>query len=317
MASLRQSLEKVAPTNSRILIQGECGTGKETLAREVHRRSKCAQGPFVVVSCANLRPSSFEEELFGVEKTQEGLCKIGFLEQAHGGTLFLSAVHDMPLETQGKILRVLHEHPFQRLGGGQPVHVDLRLIASTSVDLQEAVRKGTFRQDLYYRLNVVSLRSPALRERGEDISRLATFFLNKLAAGLEVGEKKWTGESLAAMQAYRWPGNIRELKNVVERALIFAPPHLETLGLDVLPGEIQGLVPPTVDGAEKNQEILSLPLKEARECFERQYLFAQVNRFSGNISRTASFVGMERSALHRKIRELKVKTERSRMALDT
>jgi len=303
MASLKERLEKVALSNSRILIQGESGTGKGMLAQEIHTLSKRAQGPFVVVSCANLVPELFEGELFGIERTRDGKCKSGFLEQAHGGTLFLSSVQDMPLETQGKILRVLQEQPFQRLGGTRLIHVDVRLISSTSVDLKEAVANGKFREDLYYRLNVVSLRTPPLRERVQDIPELANNFLRKLASQLEMGEKHWHENALNLMQAYEWPGNIRELKNVVERALILASPDQQILGPDLLMQDLHNVVPSALMD-ETHKEVLSLPLKEAREHFERQYLFAQVNRFAGNVSRTATFVGMQRSALYRKLRLL-------------
>jgi len=303
MASLKERLEKVALSNSRILIQGESGTGKGMLAQEIHTLSKRAQGPFVVVSCANLVPELFEGELFGIERTRDGKCKSGFLEQAHGGTLFLSSVQDMPLETQGKILSVLQEQPFQRLGGTRLIHVDVRLISSTSVDLKEAVANGKFREDLYYRLNVVSLRTPPLRERVQDIPELANNFLRKLASQLEMGEKHWHEDALNLIQAYEWPGNIRELKNVVERALILASPDQQILGPDLLMQDLHNVVPSALMD-ETHKQVLSLPLKEAREHFERQYLFAQVNRFAGNVSRTATFVGMQRSALYRKLRLL-------------
>lgn len=314
MQNLRQVVEKVSGTNSRILIHGESGTGKELLAREIHRLSKRASGPFIVAPCASLLPSSFEEELFGIEKPGEGVYKIGLLEQAHGGSLFLSSVHDMPLVTQGKILRVLQEQTFKRVGGAQPVQVDVRVLASTSLNLLEAIAQEKFREDLYYRLNVVSLPVCPLRERREDLEMLAQFFLEKLATMLEISERQWAPEALAALQIYDWPGNIRELKNVIERALIFSSDEKTPLGLDLLPTEIQGIVPTTVNNGDKSGEILSLPLKQAREFFEKQYLLAQVNRFCGNISRTAHFVGMERSALHRKLRLLQVEPSRKKVS---
>ena len=312
MQTLKHSVEKVAPTNSRILINGESGTGKEMLAREIHRLSKRSQGPFVVAPCARLVPTSFEEELFGVERPGEGAYKVGLLEQAHGGTLFLSSVQDMPLVTQGKILRVLQEQTFKRVGGAHPVQVDVRFVASTGINLQDAIAQELFREDLYYRLNVVSLEVAPLRERREDVEALAPFFLKKMCVNFERSARQWAAEAVVAMQIYDWPGNIREVKNVIERALIFSPDDTPLLTLDLLPPEIQGVVPATLDTSQKNRDILSLPLKQARESFEKQYLCAQVSRFEGNISKTAHFVGMERSALHRKLKDLQVASGRKK-----
>ncbi len=305
MQHLKASIDKIAVTNSRVLITGESGVGKELIAREIQKRSKKSKGPFVVVPCANLDPLTFEEELFG-RNDSEGNKKVGLLEKAHGGVLFLDSVSDMPLLTQGKILRVLQENTFERLGDHASVPIDVRVLASTTLPLSEAIRLGHFREDLYYRLNVVPLEIPPLRRRREDIALLLEHFLNKMCASLGMGAKKWEEEALAVLQAYHWPGNIRELRNVTERALILSNDEKKLLGVESLTPEVQGVLPKRVHDQEKSQDILSLSIKQAREFFEKEYLLAQVSRFGGNISRTAEFIGMERSALHRKLRLLQV-----------
>ena len=312
--NLRQSIEKVAPTGSRVLITGPAGSGKEVVARMVHARSRRNNGPFVVLNCATMHPDRLELELFGSESEQEGTGgrKIDTFEQAHGGTLLLDEVADMPLETQGKIVRVLQDQTFERLGGRRRVEVDVRVIASTNRDLEQEMQEGRFRQDLYYRLNVVPLRVPSLRDRRDDVPALIAYFLARAAeqAGLPV--RQISEDVIAALQVYEWPGNVRQLRNLAEWMLIMAPGDArEPIRIENLPPEISATAP-AVTRLDKGSEIMNLALREARELFEREYLMAQVNRFGGNISKTAAFVGMERSALHRKLKSLGVPaTERA------
>ncbi len=309
ISQLRQSVEKVAPTSSRVLITGVSGTGKEVIARLIHAKSKRAEGPFVVVNCATMAPERMEIELFGTVSdglAEDGSGKVGLFEQAHGGTLFLDEVPDMPMETQGKIVRVLQEQTFERVGGGGRVEVSVRVIASTSKDLPEMISLGGFREDLYYRLNVVPLAVPPLAERREDIPALTEYFMNRAAEVSGSTPRKIGPDAMAALQAYDWPGNVRQLHNVVDWLLIMVSGDGEQLvRADMLPPEIGTITPPILR-FEQSFEFLGLPLRDAREEFERQYLGAQVTRFGGNISRTANFVGMERSALHRKLKSLGV-----------
>ncbi|MQP65345.1 response regulator [Niveispirillum sp. SYP-B3756] len=304
---MRHSIEKVAPTGSRVLVSGPPGSGKEVAARMLHARSRRADGPFVALNCATMRPDRLEVELFGTEHASEGGGrKVGTFEQAHGGTLYLDEVADMPLETQGKIVRVLQEQTFERVGGTSRVEVDVRVIASSNRDLTAEIEQGRFRQDLFYRLSVVPLKMPALRERREDIPLLARHFMQRTSESAGLPIRVFGEDAMAALQAYDWPGNVRQLRNTVEWLLIMASGDAsEPIRADMLPPEI-GAITPTVLKWEKGGEIMGLPLREAREVFEREYLLAQVTRFGGNISRTASFVGMERSALHRKLKSLGV-----------
>ncbi|HTH97591.1 MAG TPA: sigma-54 dependent transcriptional regulator [Stellaceae bacterium] len=304
---LRQAIERVAPTGSRVLITGPAGSGKEVVARLLHQRSRRAKGPFVAMNCATMRPERLEVELFGTEATDgEGPRKIGTFEQAHGGTLFLDEVSDMPLETQGKIVRVLQEQVFERVGGSAKVDVDVRVVASSNRDLAAEIAAGKFREDLFYRLSVVPIRLPPLRDRREDIPLLVTYFMERSAKSAGLSKRELGEDAMAALQAYEWPGNVRQLRNVIDWLLIMAPGDSKDLiRADMLPAEIGSIVP-TVLKWEKGGEIMSLPLRDAREVFEREYLLAQVTRFGGNISRTASFIGMERSALHRKLKSLGV-----------
>ncbi len=307
VGQLRNVIEKVAPTSSRVMVSGAPGTGKEVVARMVHGRSRRAEGPFVILNCATLRPDRLESELFGAEPGETGGArKIGVLEQAHGGTLLLDEVADMPLETQGKIVRVLQENTFMRLGGGSRVEVDVRVLSSTNRDLPSEIENGRFRQDLFYRLSVVPVRVPSLVERREDIPLLAKHFITRSAEGSGLPPRELGEDALAALQAYDWPGNVRQLRNAIDWMLIMntGDPR-QPLRADMLPPEI-GAITPAVLKWEKGGEIMGLPLREAREVFEREYLLSQVTRFGGNISRTASFVGMERSALHRKLKSLGV-----------
>jgi two-component system, NtrC family, nitrogen regulation response regulator NtrX len=304
---VRQQIERVSPTGSRVLISGPPGCGKEVAARLLHLLSKRATGPFVVINCAAMRADRLEIELFGSESMGEradGPTKVGTLEQAHGGTLLLDEVADMPLETQGKIVRVLQEQTFERVGGATRVEVDVRVIASTNRDLTEEMQGGRFRQDLFYRLNVVPIRMPSLRERREDIPMLLDYFMRRSAEISGLPAREIGPDALAWLQAYDWPGNVRQLRNVVDWLLIMAPGEpSEVIRADMLPPDIGSIAPSPLRGND-GLEMMSLPLREAREVFERRYLDAQVSRFGGNISKTAAFIGMERSALHRKLRAL-------------
>jgi two-component system, NtrC family, nitrogen regulation response regulator NtrX len=303
---LRQVIERVSPTNSRLLITGAPGTGKELVARTIHDTSPRASGPFIVINAATITPDAMETELFGVEG-KDGLSrKVGALEEAHGGTLYLDEVADMPKETQSKILRVLVDQNFQRVGGTTRVHVDVRIISSSSRDLPSLIEEGSFREDLFHRLSVVPIRVPSLAERREDIPELIEFFMEHVSTTSGLPRRHIGPDALAVLQSHDWPGNIRQLRNNVERLLILAlgEPEVE-ITADLLPNEIGALVPTTPTGVG-GEKLMGLPLREAREVFEREYLIAQINRFGGNISRTAEFIGMERSALHRKLKSLRI-----------
>jgi two-component system nitrogen regulation response regulator NtrX len=302
---IKKTLEKVAPTGSRVLITGPAGSGKEVIARALHNMSKRDDGPFVVVNCATMQPDRLETELFGTEGAQGR--KVGFLEMAHNGTLLLDEIADMPLETQGKILRALQEQSFSRVGGTTKVQVDVRVIASTNKNLEVLMAEGRFRQDLYYRLNVVPIKSVPLVQRRDDIPMLAQYFLTRAAEAGGLPIRTLGEDALAALQAYEWPGNIRQLRNAMEWLLIMHSKGdaKELIHADQLPPEITASTPNVLKW-EKGGEIMMLPLRDAREMFEREYLLAQVTRFGGNISRTANFIGMERSALHRKLKMLGV-----------
>ncbi|MDP9164417.1 MAG: sigma-54 dependent transcriptional regulator [Pseudomonadota bacterium] len=300
--TVRATLKRVAPTGSRVMITGPAGVGKEIAARTIHNWSPRANAPFIVLSAAMMSPDRVEEELFGTER--EGVARPGLLEQAHGGTLFLDEIADMPLTTQGKILRVLTDASYSRVGGQRPVKVDVRFLSATSRNLADEIAAGRFREDLYYRLNVVPVRMPSLKERREDIPELVDHFLARFAAERRVPPPALSPEAAAALQAHDWPGNVRQLRNIIERTLIMAPGDRAALiEVDLLPSEItdaQG----SVGVSTASMAIMGSPLREARESFEREYLKIQIRRFSGNISRTASFIGMERSALHRKLKAL-------------
>ena len=301
--TVRATLKRVAPTGSRVLITGPAGVGKEVAARLLNNWSTRAEGPFIVVSAARMTPERVEEELFGVEEGGE-LSRPGLLEQAHGGTLFLDEIADMPLPAQAKILRVLTDQSFTRIGGQRMVKVDMRVISSTSRQLSVEIAEGRFREDLFYRLNVVPVHLPALAERREDIPELVNHFVARYAADQRLKTPTVSDDAMAALQAYNWPGNVRQLRNVVERTIILAPgARLGRIEIDMLPPEIiseQAQLNPS----EAVKAIMGTPLREARETFEREYLRIQIRRFSGNISRTAVFIGMERSALHRKLKAL-------------
>ncbi len=305
---LKNNIDRLAPTNSRILIRGSSGTGKELAARVIHQKSHRADGPFVVLNAAAMAPDRVEEELFGTEDRTGGPRKVGALEEAHTGTLYIDEVADMPMETQGKVLRVLVEQKFIRMGGSQKVSVDTRIISSTSRDIEREIEEGRFRQDLFHRLNVVPLRVPSLAERRDDIPELIQFFVGQVAQASGLSPRQIGEDAVAVLQAHDWPGNVRELRNNIERLMILAGGEPNTvITAEMLPEEIGSNVPLPVNGGAEH--LMSLPLREAREIFEREYLLAQINRFGGNISRTAEFVGMERSALHRKLRALGVSSD--------
>ena len=300
--SVRATLKRVAPTGSRVMITGPAGVGKEVAARTIHNWSPRANAPFIVLSAAMMSPDRVEEELFGTER--DGEARPGLLEQAHGGTLFLDEIADMPLTTQGKILRVLTDQSYARVGGQRPVKVDVRFLSATSRNLADEIAAGRFREDLFYRLNVVPVRMPPLKERREDLPELVDHFLARFAAERRIPPPTLSPEAAAALQSHEWPGNVRQLRNIIERTLIMAPgDRADSIDVDLLPAEIvesQG----TVGVSTASMAIMGSPLREARESFEREYLKIQIRRFSGNISRTASFIGMERSALHRKLKAL-------------
>ncbi|WP_431470365.1 sigma-54-dependent transcriptional regulator [Sphingosinithalassobacter sp. LHW66-3] len=301
--AVRATLKRVASTGSRVLITGGPGTGKEVAARLLHGWSMRAGGPFVIVSAARMTPERVEEELFGVEEGGD-LVRPGLLEQAHGGTLFLDEIADMPVATQARILRVLTDQSFSRVGGQRTVRVDVRVVSATSRDLMGEIAEGRFREDLYYRLNVVPVAIPALTDRREDIPVLVEHFVAHYARERRVPTPEVAGDAMVALQSYEWPGNVRQLRNVVERTVILAPgDRIGRIDLDLLPPEVLGNAADSNNGVASTA-IMGTPLKEARETFEREYLRIQIRRFSGNISRTASFIGMERSALHRKLKLL-------------
>lgn len=303
---LRHAIDKVAPTNSRIMITGPSGAGKELAARVLHARSHRSGGPFVAVNAAAMAPERVEVEFFGIEESGTAPRKVGALEEAHGGTMYIDEVADMPLETQGKLLRVLVEQRFQRVGGGPKVHVDVRIVSSSCRDLQREMSAGRFRQDLYHRLNVVPLQVPALTERRDDIPLLVDYFVQQISAATGLPPRRIGDDAMAVLQSQDWPGNVRQLRNVVERLMIMTGGDANSvITADMLPEDIVSGAPLSPNGSG-GEHLMSLPLRDAREIFEREYLMAQINRFGGNISRTAEFVGMERSALHRKLRALGV-----------
>jgi two-component system nitrogen regulation response regulator NtrX len=301
---LRQLIAKVAPTNSRVLISGPPGAGKEMVARLIHAASPRARGEFIAINAASMTPDRMDLELFGEEGEGGRPRKIGVFERAHGGALYLDKIGDMPRETQGRILRVLIDQRFRRVGGDQDVQVDVRVMSSTSRDLREEIEEGRFREDLFHRLNVVPVRVPGLSERRDDIPELVDYYIGRISEATGMPRRRLTEDAIATLQVHDWPGNVRQLRNNVERLLILAggDPN-EPITSEMLPAEVAaaGEV-----GSISSERILARPLRDAREVFEREYLNAQIVRFGGNISRTASFIGMERSALHRKLKSLGV-----------
>jgi two-component system nitrogen regulation response regulator NtrX len=305
MNQLRQTVEKVAPTNSRTLIIGASGSGKELCARTIHAMSGRANGPFIVINAAAITPERMELELFGTEQANGSQSKkAGALEEAHGGTLFIDEIADMPRETQNKILRVLVDQTFERVGGNAKVSVDVRIISSTARNLEAEIAAGRFREDLYHRLSVVPIRVPPLAERREDIPVLIDHFMDQISQSTGLPKRMIGEDAMAILQSHDWPGNVRQLRNNVERLMILAGGDpAAVINASMLPQDVGSMVPKMPNG-NGGEQLMGLPLREAREMFEREYLVAQISRFGGNISRTAEFVGMERSALHRKLKAL-------------
>jgi two-component system nitrogen regulation response regulator NtrX len=304
ISHLRQTIDKVAPTNSRILIVGPSGAGKELTARTIHALSTRAEAPFVVINAAAITPERMEVELFGIEQSSgDQARKVGALEEAHGGTLFIDEIGDMPRETQNKILRVLVDQTFQRVGGTNKVEVNVRIITSTARNLEEEIAAGRFREDLFHRLSVVPIRVPPLAERRDDVPELVEHFMDQISQATGLPRRRIGTDAMAVLQTHDWPGNVRQLRNNVERLMILAGGDADAvISADMLPQDVGAMVPAMPKGG--GEQLMGMPLREAREAFEREYLRAQISRFGGNISRTAEFVGMERSALHRKLKAL-------------
>ncbi len=311
--AVRATLKKVAGTGSRMLITGPAGVGKEVAARLLHSWSPRSDSAFVSVSAARLSPERFDEELFGIEKDGR-LVQAGMLEKAHGGTLFLDEVADMPWTTQGKILRVLTDQSFVRVGGDRQIRVDVRFVSATARDLAIEIADGRFREDLFYRLNVVPVEIPPLSGRREDIPDLANHYAARFASEHRIPPPYFSDDAMAALQACEWPGNVRQLRNIIERTIILAPAdRVHMIDADMLPSEVIN----SYEGTEHNvTSLMGAPLREAREAFEREYLRVQIKRFSGNISKTAAFVGMERSALHRKLKLLGISVRKNGLEVD-
>lgn len=309
---VRSQIEKVAPTNSRVFISGPAGSGKEIVARTIHEKSARNDGPFVVLNAISLSHDDVDKELFGTEDDKSINSPpriVGVFERAHGGTLYIDEITDIPVASQGKLVRFLQDKSFTRVGGSEAVEVDVRVISATNKDVQQEIKRGILREDLYYRLSVVPMVAPSLSERREDIPQLADFFLKHAAELSKLPVRKLTDDAYAAMQSYEWPGNVRQLRNMIEWLLIMCPGDPDKpINSNMLPREVFETSPAAITPSV-NTDIMSMTLREAREVFERQYLMAQINRFSGNISRTANFIGMERSALHRKLKTLGVTSE--------
>ncbi|MHA6288592.1 nitrogen assimilation response regulator NtrX [Maricaulis sp. CAU 1757] len=305
ISHVRQLIDRVGPTNSRVLIKGPSGAGKELVARLIHEASPRSGSDFVPVSAPGMTPEGVEEELFGREHEDGSIKHVGLLERAHGGTLYLDEIADMPKETQSKLLRLLVEQRFRRIGGAADVQVNVRVISSTAQDLHARIQEGRFREDLYHRLAVVPVVVPPLAERREDIPHLVDHFVERLTNSAGLPRRAFGSDVMAALQAHGWPGNVRQLRNNIERLLILATgaPN-EPITLDSLPSEV--VTRENHDVGFDAEKMIALSLREARENFEREYLKAQIDRFGGNISRTAAFIGMERSALHRKLKSLGV-----------
>jgi len=302
--TLISQLDKVTKSNGRVMLSGPAGSGKEVAARYIHANSNRASAPFVTVNCAGVTPDQMEEMLFGREGIDRGV-ELGFLEQANGGVIYFDEVADMPLGTQTKILRVLVDQQFSRVGGSEKVRVDLRVISSTNRNLEVEIEAERFRQELFHRLNVVPISVPSLEDRREDIPLLAEYFIKEYNTNQGLALRVLSDDASALMQTMVWPGNVRQLKNLIERVLILSGGS-GPIEARELPGEEESS---NVEGRVVLSGVLAtLPLREAREAFEREYLLTQINRFGGNISRTANFVGMERSALHRKLKSLGVVT---------
>ena len=303
---LRESIEKIAKSNSRVMIFGPSGTGKELAARCIHRNSDRADGPFVMLNTNAISPARIEEELFGKESKNGIIKKTGVFEEAHGGTLYLDEIAGMSREIQNKLVAVIADQGFSRLGGSNKVSVDLRIISSTSHNFEEEIKSGNFREDLFHRLNVVPLTIPGLSEHLEDVPKLIKYFMDQIARINGLPKRKISPEVMAILQVNEWPGNVRQLRNNVERLMILTQSEGGTeITVDMLPAEIGSVVPDFASN-EGDTTIMSIPLKDARDKFERDYLASQLNRFNGNITRTADFIKMDRSSLYRKLKSLEL-----------
>ncbi|RZI45210.1 sigma-54-dependent transcriptional regulator [Candidatus Finniella inopinata] len=308
--NIRQTIAKNAPTNGRCFISGPLGADKESIAREIHTLSKRAQAPFVVVKCASLHPQNLDVELFGADIT--GLSadtprKIGLLEKAHGGTLYFDEITQLPLPIQAKVVKAIQENAFYRVGGEKPIDINIRFLASSSENVMALIQNGHFREDLYYRLGVSHLIIPSLQERVTDIPLLVESFMEQAAAAKGVLPRRFSQEALVMLQSYSWPGDLQQLSHVIDWVLLMATGEArDPIETHQLPTEIVQGNRFVNNWQQKTADIVVLPLREAREAFEKDYLLAQLQRFAGNISQTARFVGMERSALHRKLRALGV-----------
>ena len=304
---IQSLIKKVAPTGSRILITGEYGTGKETLARLIHLNSKRAEGPFILLNSQILSNESIEEELFGEEDDQGRIIKIGLLEQANNGTLFIDEVASLTIEAQAFFIKALQDNAFKRKNGSTRINIDIRVISSSSIEIKNNILNNTFSEDLYYRLNVVPIEMPPLSKRKEDIPILINYFLNK--ASKTTGRSKIfiDNQALASLQAFKWTGNVKQLKNAIERILIMLDESEKNLiTYDMLPKDLSQKE--SIEDTSKNidlEYLYSLKLKEARNIFEYDYIIKNLDRFNGNVSKTANFIGMERSAFHRKLNSLK------------
>lgn len=318
IANIKSMIEKVAATNSRVLITGEEGTGKEVVARMIHNKSLRANAPFIMFNAAAIHPSQIDAELFGIESNNPGggAEKLGLFERAHGGTLFIDEVADMTRETQSKFLKALHEQSFERVRGNSKVTIDVRVISSSNRDLHIEMSNGDFREDLFYRLNVVPINMPSLRDRRDDIPELCDYFIEQTSNATGMQKRKFSNEAISILQSYNWAGNIRHLRNVIEWVLIMSSNRSDkVIDETMLPPDIKGQQSNNnSEESPDNSSIMLLPLREAREVFERQYLVTQISRFGGNISKTASFIGMERSALHRKLKLLGLHSDDKIMA---
>lgn len=307
VTSLKNTIDKIATSNGRVFISGPVGSGKDTVARRIHSLSpRSENGPFMILNCATVNVDSFDEELFGREENGR-VVKHGLFEQAHGGTLMLDEISDIPTASQSKLARVIQENSFRRIGSETPIAIDVRLISTTSKNIVELVEAGKFREDLYYRLNVVPVKVVSLSERREDVPLLADQFLSDYSKTYGCPKKHLTDDAATILKSYDWPGNIRQLKNMIEWVMIMSVEKTDlAITPDMFPTEIRSSMP-SAPQVETSFELLQLPLREARDYFEKKYLLSQVSRFSGNVSQTASFIGMERSALHRKLRSLGLK----------
>ena len=317
ITAVRQVIEKVAPTNSRVMITGEEGTGKEVVARMIHEKSGRNKGNFVVLNAASISQSQMDIELFGTEDSNPGggAERLGVFERAHGGTLFIDEIADMHWDTQGRILRAMQEQAFERVRGSHRVKVDVRVIAASNRDLKAEIAAGNFREDLYYRLNIVPIHMPSLSDRREDIPELARCFLKQASDAANIPLRKMSDDALAVLQAYSWPGNVRHLRNIMEWIVIMSQGDTaRAIEPDDMPPELSDGNVSTFSRSDDNNAIMTMPLREAREIFERQYLSAQIARFGGNISKTSAFIGMERSALHRKLKMLGIHSDEKMMA---